>query len=356
MKVLFLTKYSSAGASSRYRTFQYLPKLEQSGVVCKVSPLFDDAYLSNKYRYGSGTKSDMLRGLARRIQAIMTAWRYDLVVVEKEFLPYFPALFEWIFTLFGGRYIVDYDDALFHQYDKHRNPLVRKLLGSKISTVMRLSQMVITGNTYLANYAKLAGAKRVEIIPTVIDLDRYSVRSKKTESEVLTIGWIGSPTTAIYLQEIASVLANVCRDGIARVQLIGSGSVELAEIEPEILQWNDKTEAQLMHGFDVGIMPLPDESWARGKCGFKLIQYMACGLPVIASPVGVNSQIVEDGVNGFLAGNDQEWEEAIGRLAADKVLRKKMGKRGRAKVVSEYSLQVQAPRLVSLISELGNAD
>lgn len=346
--LLFLTKYARSGASSRYRSFQYLPFLEQAGMTCEVSPLFDDDYIANRYRSGRGSKLDIIRAFLRRVGAIVRARKYDLVVVEYELLPYFPAIFERLFGWLGVRYVVDYDDALFHQYDRHRNPLVRSLLGGKIATVMKHADAVVAGNEYLADYARRAAASRVEVIPTVIDLERYPPGLTKQDGP-FTIGWIGQPSTARYLKTIAPALVEACRDGAARLRLIGSGPVELPGVDVELLPWSGESEVALMHTFDVGIMPLPDEPWARGKCGFKLIQYMACGLPVIASPVGVNSEIVEEGKSGFLASSPDEWQQALETLMADAGLRKRMGMHGRSRVEERYCLQVAAPKLALLL-------
>jgi glycosyltransferase involved in cell wall biosynthesis len=221
---------------------------------------------------------------------------------------------------------------------------------------MWLAHTVVAGNAYLADYARRAGAKRIEVIPTVIDLGRYRVKDAdhigKQPEVAFIIGWIGSPSTARYLRDIAPALAEVCREGRARVRLIGSGQIELPGVPVEVLPWREDTEVDEICGFDVGIMPLPDEPWARGKCGFKLIQYMACGLPVVASPVGVNSEIVEDGVNGFLAQDTLEWVVALERLIAAAELRHRLGAAGRAKVGARYCLDVTAPRLTRLLQAI----
>lgn len=348
--VLFLTKYARNGASSRYRTFQYLPCLEQAGIRCEVRPLFDEAYLVHRYASGRGNMGDILRAFVRRLAALVTARRFDLAVIEYELLPYFPALPEWWLRWLGVPYVVDYDDALFHQYDQHKNGWVRRLLGDKIAHAMRGAHLVTVGNAYLAGYALRAGARRVEIIPTVIDLERYTQPlTAPHPNPTFTIGWIGSPATAKYLKEIAPALAEVCAGGRGRVRLIGSGAVDLPGVPVAVLPWDEATEVSTMQQFDVGLMPLPDEPWARGKCGFKLIQYMACGLPVVASPVGVNRQIVEHGVNGFLANTTEEWVLALRTLLDDAGLRARMGQAGRKKVEERYSLQVTGQKLAGLI-------
>jgi len=352
-RLLFLTKHSRCGASSRYRTYQYLPYLEKAGFTCISSPLFDEAYLEHRYRTGGRAYSAVLQAFVRRVKALLSASSYDLVIIEKEILPYFPALPEFWLRWLGVPYVVDYDDALFHQYDQHRSRWIRLAFGSKIPQVMRNAQLVTAGNAYLGDFATKAGAARVAIFPTVIDLDRYPLgRARSKESPQPTIGWIGSPSTAKYLLEIAPSLKEVCTQEDARLHLVGSGPLELPGVPHTELPWSESTEVDFLKQFDIGIMPLPDEPWARGKCGFKLIQYMACGLPVVASPVGVNTEIVEHGVNGYLASSTEEWSRALQALSRDPELRHRMGAKGRQKVESSFSLQVMAPRLISSLASI----
>lgn len=349
MKVLFFTKYTRAGASSRYRSYQYLPALEAADIRYTVSPLFDDTYLAHKYAHARAHPIAVLRAFARRLWAALTVPRASVVVIEYELLPYFPALLERWLAWRGCRTVVDYDDALFHQYDAHPNKWVRRLLGRKIATVMRLAHTVVAGNAYLADYGRRAGAPRVEVIPTVIDLARYPVKASASRSPVFTIGWIGSPSTARYLRDIAPALAEVCKDGRAQVRLVGSGPIELPGVPVEVVPWREDTEVDEIRRFEAGIMPLPDEPWARGKCGFKLIQYMACGLPVVASPVGVNAEIVEERGNGFLAADGAAWVKALETLRANVEARERMGAAGRRRVEERYCLGVTAPRVVAVV-------
>jgi glycosyltransferase involved in cell wall biosynthesis len=351
--ILFLTKYTRSGASSRYRTLQYLPFLEQKGFRCQVSALFDESYLSKRYEKGDGQSINVLGAFFRRVAALVASRKYDLLVIEYELLPYSLSFFERFLSFSGVSYVVDYDDALFHQYDNHRKTLIRLLLGGKIASVMRHAELVIAGNKYIADYARHSGAKKVAEIPTVVDLERYPVKiieEKKNES--FTIGWIGSPTTSKYLKTISPSLTEVCGHVNCSVKLIGSGYVNINEVPLEILEWSEESEVGSLNSFDLGIMPLPDEPWTLGKCGFKLIQYMACGLPVVASPVGVNKEIVEHGVNGFLAETHDEWVQALETLRNDHALRKTMGAAGRRKVEEKYCLQVTAPRYVELLQSM----
>ena len=351
ISALFLTKYSREGASSRYRFLQYFPFLEANGIACSFSPLTDAKYLEHLYAFGRGNALDLARSLARRIGALSNVTKYDVVVIEYEILPFFPPVFEMILKKAGIPVIVNYDDAIFYRYSLHPNAFVKRFLGGKIDTVMRKADLVIAGNDYLADYARKAGASRIELLPTVVDLVRYPGAPDRTNS-VFTIGWIGSPSTAKYLKEIAPAIAEVCVGGRACLRLIGSGPIELPGVPTEVRPWSEDTEVAQLESCDAGIMPLHDGLWERGKCGLKLIQYMACGLPVVVSAVGMNNQLVGEGVNGFLARDNAEWIKALSALRDDPALRERMGRAGRKKVEAGYSLQIAAPRLEALIRQV----
>lgn len=351
ISALFLTKYSREGPSTRYRFLQYFPHLEANGITCEYSPLTDATYLKHLYESGRGNALDGCRALWRRMGALCRAHRYDVVIVEYEILPYFPPVFEAILKRSGIPYIVNYDDAVFYRYSMHPNPILRRALGRKIDRVMNSADLVIAGNSFLADYARKAGSARVEVIPTVVDLDRYP-GVPSGAGGVFTIGWIGSPSTRKYLREIEPALADVCSGGRARLLLIGSGPADLRGVPVEERPWSEETEVADLESCDVGIMPLYDGLWERGKCALKLIQYMACALPVVVSPVGMNRELVQDGVNGFLASGNEAWTRALTTLRDDKGLRKRMGLEGRRKVESEYSLKSAAPKMVELIRQV----
>ncbi|MCU4974996.1 glycosyltransferase family 4 protein [Halobacteria archaeon AArc-m2/3/4] len=346
---LFLTKYDRKGASSRYRSLQYFPYFEKAGINCSHAPLFSNAYLETRYETGERPLMGVLRSYARRLRSLFRAREYDVVVLEKELLPYAPALFERVLGRLETPYIVDYDDAIFHNYDRSGNPLVRKLLGKKIDVVMREADAVVVGNEYLALRARKAGASRVEIVPTVIDLEKYP-HVLPSEDGPFTIGWIGSPTTAQYVEPISPALREVCDRRDARVVLVGSGAVELPGVPLEVREWSEETEVEDIAEFDVGIMPLVDTPWERGKCGFKLIQYMACGKPVVASPVGMNTEIVDDGENGYVASDHDEWVDTLIRLSDDTETVQRMGSRGRELIADRYCLEVTSEEWIQVLT------
>jgi glycosyltransferase involved in cell wall biosynthesis len=277
------------------------------------------------------------------------------VWIEKEALPWVPASVELgLFRMAGARIVVDYDDATFHAYDRHRNPLVRRVLGAKIDRVMKAADLVIVGNAYLGARAKAAGARRIAELPTVVDLRNYppAPRRQKGVGEPLTVGWIGSPLTSSYLDLLRPALAALTARIPLRLLLIGAAPTALAGLPVERVAWSQDTEAAEIARCDVGVMPLPDMPWERGKCGYKLIQFMASALPVVASPVGANRDIIIPGETGFLAARGADWVSALSRLHHDPDLRRRMGEAGRRRAEQLYSLQITAPRLVDLLRRL----
>lgn len=211
---------------------------------------------------------------------------------------------------------------------------------------MQSSNLVIAGNDYLAKRARSAGAKWVEILPTVVDVNRYEYKVKKNTSK-LVIGWIGSPSTQGYLNILLPIFERLKTKFDVRFIAVGANQSELPSSVIEAKPWTEETESSNIQQFDIGIMPLTDTEWELGKCGYKLIQYMACGIPVIASLIGVNKKIINNGVNGYLVNNISEWEGILTSLITSDFDRVKMGAAGYKLIHSWYSVQVQAPRLAT---------
>lgn len=351
MKLTLLTRYSRLGASSRLRTFQYIPALEAAGFQIDLAPFFDDDYLVDLY---SGRRKTVrtLGYYSNRVSQCLAARQADVIWIEKEALPWVPWAMERALIPRRVPYVVDFDDAIFHRYDQHPSPIARRLLGQKIDRLMRASACVTAGNAYLAARAEKAGAPRIETLPTVVDLGRYEIARSPTPDGALRVGWIGTPKTWEELaRPIMSVLAPTLKEAGATFCAVGADLNASRVNGLEIVPWSEATEVAAIQRMDIGVMPLPDSPWTRGKCGYKLIQYMACGLPVIASPVGVNVEIVEHGVSGFLAATKEDWEKAVNKLLGDPDLRRQMGNAGRKKVERQYSLQKSATRLVELLKE-----
>jgi len=346
INVLLLTRYERLGASSRIRFLQYLPGLEREGFAFDVQPLLDNDYVRSLYGGPKVGAGNLVRSYWRRFVALRRRLKHDVVWLEKEALPWLPTFVE-IARLEGMPYVVDYDDAWFHRYENH---WLKPVLGRKIDAVMQVADTVVAGNQYLARRARQADARRVEIVPTAIDLDRYQHLQAAPGGGGLTVGWIGIPLNAHYLTIVEPALRQAAGEGRLSLHVVGAPVPEaLAGITAQSLPWTEDSEIERIGAFDVGIMPLHDTPWERGKCAYKLLQVMAAGKPVIASPVGANAQVVQHGVNGFLAGTTAEWVEALRRLV-DPQLRRRMGEAARKTVEEQYSTAVVRPRLAAILA------
>jgi len=337
MKVLYLTKYSRLGASSRLRSFQYFPFLKENGIDVAFSPLFNDEYLKDLYS-GKQSVKTIFSSYLKRFFILFTVFKYDKIVIEKELFPYLPALFERILAFAKVKYIVDYDDAIFHNYDLSPNKLIRFFLRNKIGSVMKHAETVIAGNSYLASKAENSGAKNVVIIPTVIDISRYEVKNKPNHNTTI-IGWIGSPSTFKYVKSIFPVFEALAKKYPVEVHIVGAKENSPVSFPVKFIEWTEASEVQSIQNFDIGIMPLEDSLWEKGKCAYKLIQYMACGIPVVASPVGMNAEVVKDGINGYLAMNQKQWISALEGMLSDKTKYCIFGHSGRQFIENEYTVQ-----------------
>jgi glycosyltransferase involved in cell wall biosynthesis len=352
-RVLILSRHEPQAASSRLRTFQYIPALQAAGAEVCNRPFFDAKYLRRLYGTRSRGSADLLRAYALRAAALWDARRHDVVWVEKELLPFAPPWFEGHLARLGVPYVVDYDDATFHTYDEHRRPLIRRWLGRKLEPLLRGADAVTVGNHYLGDYAAAHGAKRVVRVPTVVDLTRYRLGAAVAGAAAqadrpLRVGWIGTPATAKYLELLREPLQRVARTRAVQMVTIGAPAGTDLGVPMEVRPWTEASEVESLASIDVGVMPLPDEPWERGKCAYKLIQYMAMAKPVIASPVGMNRELVTPEF-GALAASADDWVRALDTLAADRALGARQGEQGRRCVEGTYSLQAQAPVVVGLL-------
>lgn len=349
-KLLAFTKYGRNAASTRQRLMQYETHLESAGIEVEYAPLFNESYMDLLARGGKAGLAQIGNAYLRRAVTLITHRRPDMLWVQYEYFPFLPAIMERCGSRWNCPIVVDYDDAIFHMYDDHRRGVVRHLLGSKLRTLIGLASLIIAGNDYIRSYVESVNP-RVQVIPTVVDANAYLPGPSRSR-DTLVVGWIGSPSTWRYVEPLLPILLPRLQAAGAVFRAIGAGPAATRWPGVEALDWSEDTEIAAVQSMDIGIMPLPDERWAKGKCGYKLIQYMACGLPVIASPVGVNSDIVQHGANGILATNNHEWADAIDMLLNSSVTRADFGRVGRARVEKDYSLQTYGPVLAGLLSEL----
>ena len=352
MKIALLTKYGDLAASTRQRFNIYQPYLGDAGFELVSRPLLDDAYLNELY---AGRRRDRIHVAGRyfdRLRWLLSAPDVDVIWLHCELFPYLPGVIEHLARWPRKPIVFDYDDAIFHNYDLHSSRFFRSVLGKKLHITLGAAEIAFCGNAYLADYAR-PFCQRVEIVPTVVDVGVYTERQPAAPTAALNFGWIGTPSTwAEYMAPMMPHLTATAATEHARIIAVGAGRAASADPLLDNLPWSEETEVARIHEMDIGIMPLTDTPWARGKCGYKLIQYMACGLPVVASPVGVNAEIVEHGVNGFLASTTAEWRDALTTLLRDPALRARMGQEGRRKVERSYSLQVWGPRVATLLRDV----
>lgn len=351
MKLLACTKYGDRAASARQRYLQFAEHLDAAGVNLQVAPLLDNNYLDAIFSGRPASKLSLAKSYVRRFRGILREREADGVWLQYEFFPYAPGFTETLAMCRRIPLVVDYDDAIFHQYDRHKNPIMRAMLSGKLKPLLQRADLVICGNAYLEGYAAQY-CRRTEIVPTVVNTDVYGPAPEPRADRPITVGWIGSPSSWTVVKPLTPLLTELAERLNLTVRVVGAGPQKDIPPRFEFLQWSEEEEIRLIQGMDIGIMPLPDEPWARGKCGYKLIQYMASGLPVVASPVGVNTDIVEHGSNGFLASVPREWAGAVTALAEDAELRRKMGVEGRRKIEQAYSLAVHGPRLAGMLREV----
>ena len=354
MRVAAFTKYGPMAASTRQRLLQYVPHLAAAEIEVDYHPLLPDDYVRGLGNGRAYPRGKTLRLYLERLRQLLAGTDADIIWVYAELFPYLPGSWEKLAFRSGRPVVYDCDDAFFHAYDAHPKGWVRRLLGRKLEPLLRGAAVCCCGNAYLESYVSRFSANTM-LLPTVVDTDVYVPATKpRPPSAPVTIGWIGSPSTWPYVRPLLPLLRELAETRGVRVRVVGAGPGARADAFPglNLVEWSEESEVDEVRAMDVGIMPLPDDIWARGKCGYKLIQYMACALPVVASPVGVNCEIIAPGANGFLAVGEQEWRDALLRLIDDAGLRRTYGAAGRRRVEELYSLQVHAPRLVAALQSL----
>jgi len=348
LHVLALGKYGELAASSRQRMVQYRRPLAARGIDVEFEALLSNDYVQSLANERRPSPLLLLHAYMQRINRLVSLRRFDLLWVQNDLLPYVPGFLETSLLRTTVPVVYDCDDATFHSYDRHNNPFVRSLLARKIQPLLRRARAAMCGNEYLKAYVEKYCAN-ASVVPTVVDTGVYLSRASRPSSGPPTIGWVGSASTWIYVKPLIPLLRQLAAARKATIRAVGVGARSKTVPEFEFIDWSLATEVHEIQGFDIGIMPLTDDDWSRGKCGYKLIQYMACGLPVVASPVGVNTRIVRHGQNGFLASTEGEWKDALATLLSNPELRASMGEAGRALVENEYSLRGQAPRVAEIL-------
>jgi len=356
MRVLALSPVPYEGAGCRFRIAHYIPYLAMQGIDVTVAPFYDREFFGLVYdRRRYARKAWLfLKQTAARVATIARAGRYDAIWIYREAFPVGPPILEAMLSALGRPLLYDFDDAVFLPNTSEVNRYVGALkYPQKIGRIIRYCDEVISGNEYLASFARRFNPS-VHVIPTAVDTTVFVPRTAaRPAGAPPVIGWIGTPTTAAYLATIGPSLAALSAAHTFTFRVSGAGStLAFPGVQVESPPWSLASEVELFNTCDIGVYPLPDDDWARGKCGFKAIQFMACGVPVVASPVGVNRDIIEDGVNGFLAATAADWHGKLARLVADAGLRQRMAAAARRTIQERYSLDVNAPRVAGVMRHL----
>jgi glycosyltransferase involved in cell wall biosynthesis len=327
MKVLFLIQGYSV-AASRYRVLQYLPFLQSNGVEATVS-LYP-------------------RNLKENFGFFNALPQYDIVFLQRKRFNQ-PRL-GWLRRK-AKRILYDFDDAVMFRNSKAKGPF-SQTRRRRFIQMIKASDFVIAGNEFL-KHEVLPFNPNVEVIPTSIDQDRYHLKDYTVKKEKVTLGWIGDHGSIHYLEKMRSIFESIGRRyPYSELKIVCDIFFDCEKINVVKKLWKSEEEVADLRSFDIGLMPLVDDPWSWGKCGLKIIQYQGVGIPVICTPVGINRDLVEDGVNGFWAMSPEEWEEKLSILIADSKLREKMGIEGRKRVLEGYTVQACAPRLFSILKQV----
>jgi len=338
----------------RYRLEQWEPLLRERGVEVTFAAFEDEELHAFLYKRGLMRKKLQLvtRGLGRRLSLVRRVKDYDLVYILREAALLGPPVFERLIAQSGVPMVFDFDDAIFVSYRSPSNGYLSYLkFASKTKTICRIASHVMVGNPYLADYA-LQVNDHVTVIPTTIDTEKYRVPERKGKTGPPVIGWTGSHSTVQHLDTMRGALKKLAEKESFVLRVIGTPTYECPPVNVEAMPWRADTELEDLSEIDIGMMPLPDDRWSKGKCGLKALQFMALGIPTICSPVGVNTDIIQDDQNGFIAGTEDEWVDRLSRLLRSAELRQRLGQAGRATVEEKYSAITQSPRVYEIFKSV----
>lgn len=356
-KILFIAAHRlDRSPSQRFRFEQYFDFLRENGFECHLSFLLTEEEDKFFYSEGNFLKKIFIaaKSFFRRWKDVKQASDYDIVFIQREAFMTGSTFFERQFNKSGKKIIFDFDDAVWLPNVSDGNRKFEWMKNcNKTSSIISLADFIIAGNDYLASYANQFN-KNTKIIPTTIDTNYHRESSEKKSDEKICIGWTGSHTTIQHFEHAVPFL-KVLKEKFANkiyFKVIGDDKYLNDELDVRGIAWNLQNEIKELSEFDIGIMPLPDNEWTKGKCGLKGLQYMALEIPPVMSPVGVNCEIVLDGVNGFLANTNSEWIEKISLLVESKELREKIGAAARKTVEKKYSVRSQQEKYLECFQSL----
>jgi len=361
-RLLVLATYPPTAACTRFRACAYFDALANRGIDAELHPFFGDEFFRQFYRPGALAEKSLglLRSSVERARLLLDAGAFDAVFVQREAALWGPAIVEGVLARVRKIPVIfDFDDAIWMENTgSSRHPWLSRLLKSPSKTrgLLRMASEVIAGSHYLAAYARRF-ADRVLVSPTVVSCRAWTPLPGRLEGGMATegvpvIGWVGSHSTAVYLDFALPALRALAAAGeVFRVRLVGaSRTLQIDGIAVESVPWSAETEIADFQRLDIGIAPMGDDEWARGKCGFKQVQYMTVGVPYVSSRVGGGAgEIVRDGENGLLAGSVDEWQASLRSLLHDRPLRARLARAGRAEVEANLSAEAQADGVVGVV-------
>ena len=340
----------------RFRMEQWARHLAEEGLRITFAPFEDEALHAILYQRGHLAQKAalMAAALARRLMLLGRAREYDVIYLFREASLIGPAVVERLLARWGTPMVFDFDDAIWVPYASPANSYLSYLkCFGKTATLCRISRHVLAGNSYLAAYARRYN-RQVTVVPTTIDTADYHVAPPRFSSGLVTIGWTGSYSTVQHLDTLRPALTALRCKQPFRLMVIGTPAYQLEGVEVQAKPWAAASEVTDLQQFDIGVMPLPDDEWSRGKCGLKLLQCMGVGVPVIGSPVGVNTDIIQEGVNGFLAKSEEDWVKKLALLIENPELRRKIGLAGRKTVDERYSSRHWAGKVRAVFEQVVN--
>ncbi|MFQ5768972.1 MAG: glycosyltransferase family 4 protein [bacterium] len=353
MKVLFFVVFPEINAGTRYRVYKYLPYLDKENIQYTVCPPMPNWLFEFLYQTRNLIKKVLYYLISFKIRffQMLKVFNYDIIFIHQSLSYFGPPILEYFIAKLNNNIIFDIDDAHFAK------PIFATGLGARfhdrnrIAKLCKISRQVIVSVDYLKQYVEQFNPN-VVVIPTSIDLERYTLKNyKTTKNQSVIIGWVGTASGLIYLQSLEEVFQKLSQLYDVKLKIISSTAINLRDIHVIHCKWSLKNEISDLQSLDIGVMPLPNTEFEKGKGGFKLIQYMGVGVPVVCSPVGINAEIVQDGINGYLANTKSEWLNKLSLLIENENLREKIGKKGRESIQDKFTIDANASKFIQAIKK-----
>jgi glycosyltransferase involved in cell wall biosynthesis len=353
-EILLIVQYpENVAPCQRFRLELYTDALKKNGFIVTTKSFLNKKGYDVIYKYGFFFSKffAILKGILKRFLLLFSIRKYDFILLQRETTPIGSPIFEWIFIkLFRKKVIYDFDDAIWIRLVSEQNSVATIVKNTgKIKTIAKWAYKVSCGNEFLCQYARQYN-KNVVYNPTCVDTENKHNTLSDHNVERITVGWTGSFSTMVYLDIVVPALRMLQEKYDFDLKIISNKKPSFDLKNIQYIEWTENNEVTELASCQIGLMPLTDDDWSRGKCGFKLIQYLALEIPAVSSPIGVNNSIIEEGINGYFANSTMEWYYSIEKLMLDKELRKKMGKAGRKKIIEQYSLRSNEANFIGLFS------